>query len=245
MKWLPCYLLIAFLGISCASSKIDRSSAHSRLKVGDFFLKNSRYDEALAEYNSIKQDFPYSPKVVSAELRIADVYFKKKAWSEAETAYTVFRELHPAHKNSDYVIFKIAESIFKQLPSTVDRDIQRSKSAALYYNQVLRNYPQSPWRKDALRKNQEVLEMLAQKEIYIADFYFQRKKYVSALGRYKGVVTQYPKSSQYIKALKFTALSAHYTDQRPTTQRYLTLLKKVAPRSPEFQSLRGLIRYGK
>ena len=76
-------------------------------------------------------------------------------------------------------------SFFNQLPSTIDRDLSVAKRAIYYFDLVTDKYTDSDYAPKAAEKRTEARKMLAQKDLYIADFYFKRKNYSSALGRYE------------------------------------------------------------
>jgi outer membrane protein assembly factor BamD len=132
----------------------DTSKASGAFGLAKQLEDDERYEEALAQYRDLKNRFPYSQYAVSAELQIAEIQFKKEAFIEAQGAYQLFKELHPKHPRIDYVTFKIGESIFMQLPSTIDRDLSVAPAAIREFNILLRDYPNSQYRESAKEKAQ-------------------------------------------------------------------------------------------
>ena len=102
-------------------------------------------------------------------------------------------------------------SFYKQLPSTIDRDLSVADRAILYFDEVINSYSASPYVKEAQEHKTKALKMLAEKEYYIGNFYFIREKYDSALGRFEGLIARYPGLGQDAKALYGAAVSAYKT----------------------------------
>jgi outer membrane protein assembly factor BamD len=99
---------------------------------------------------------------------------------EAAAAYLLFRDFHPRHEKIPYVIFRIAESFYKQIPDTIDRDLEPAMEAIKYYDEVRVKYADSSYKPQAEKKIKRAKRMLREKDQYIADFYFKTKKYAPA-----------------------------------------------------------------
>ena len=122
---------------ACSSTdKIDTATAEGAFKLAEKYEKDERYDEAITYYSDVKNKFPYSSLATAAELKIADIEFQRENFPEAESAYKVFREFHPTHEKSDYVIYRLGLSIFNQLPPTTDRDLSLAAVAIENFDTV-------------------------------------------------------------------------------------------------------------
>jgi outer membrane protein assembly factor BamD len=176
MKFLLLMLLLA-----CASDKPDgRTAAEILFKEAEELVKSERYILATEKLNAIKTQHPYSFYATPAELLHADVLFLQESYVEAAAAYLLFRDFHPRHEKIPYVVFRIAESYHKQIPTTIDRDLEPAVESIKYYEEVLQKYPDSSYRPKAAKRIQQAKKMLRQKDQYIADFYFKTKKYSAA-----------------------------------------------------------------
>lgn len=206
---LPIIFALCLLVMNCSSSeKIDSSTAEGHFQLAQRFEEKERYDEAIAHYSDVKNKHPYSKFATAAELKIADIQFKREAWIEAQGAYQVFKELHPKHEKIAYVTHQLAASYFNQLPSTIDRDLSLADKVVLYADEVVNSYPTSEHVESAKEYRRKALRMLAEKELYIGHFYFIRKKYDSALSRYEDLLKVYPNSGLDADALYGAAVSA-------------------------------------
>lgn len=187
-KILVCILLSIFV-ISCATKRPEgNTEAEVLFKEAQDLISKKRYILATERLNTIRSQFPYSYYATHAELLQADVLFSQENYPESAAAYILFRDFHPKHENMGYVIFRIAESFYRQLPSTFDRDLSAGAEAIKYYQELLDSYSNSEYVKGAEERINKVTEMMLQKEVYIADFYFKTKDFSAALSRYENVL---------------------------------------------------------
>lgn len=234
---------VAFTLSGCSSvEKYDTSTPEGAFKLAEEYENDERYEESVAKYTDVKNKYPYSRFAVQAELKIADVQFKREAFVEAQFAYQTFKDLHPKHPQIDYVTFRLGLSFFNQLPSTIDRDLTLADKAILYFDEVMTSYPQSQYVVEAKEKKAAAQKMQAEKEIYIAEFYMKKKQYDSALGRYEGVVKTYSQGGSVgfePVALLGAVRAAKGAGDRDKLSRYVRLLLKQYPNSDEAQQARS------
>jgi outer membrane protein assembly factor BamD len=225
----------------CSSADKHADSPEGSYALAQQFDKDERYDEAIKHYQDLKNKFPYSRYATMSELAIADDYFKQESYPEAQVAYQAFKDMHPKHPQVDYVTYKLAMSFFNQLPSTVDRDLSLAKSAILYFDEVLTQYPNSQYASECRDKKIATLKMLAGKEQYIADFYYKRSKYDSALLRYDDLLNKYPNLGFDEKALSRAAICAARSGEPDKAKKYLSTLESKFPKSGEISAARRAI----
>ena len=87
-------------------------------------MEDGRYLLATEKLNQLKNQYPYSFYATPSELMLADILYKQENYVEAAASYLLFKEFHPKHEKIAYVIYKIAESYYEQIPETYDRDLQ-------------------------------------------------------------------------------------------------------------------------
>lgn len=234
--------LFSLFFMNCqAPETVDLSTAEGSYNYALSLSKKSRNDEALAYLAQVKNKFPYSKYATLSELKTADIFFKRKFWEDAEGAYKVFKELHPKHPQSDYVTFQIANCVFEQMPSTIDRDLSLASKALLYFNETTKSYPNSKWAEAAEKKKIEIRKMLAQKELYIADFYLKREIYNSALKRYENILRDFQNLGLNAKALFGASVSAYKAKNIIKTKQYFKRLASLFPNSPEYTDAKNII----
>ncbi len=178
------FFLVLFLG-ACSTDEKKAQTAEDLFKSAQYFEENERFEEAIRRFNEVRQKFPYSKVAIDAELKIADVYYKQESFAESQIAYEAFREQHPQHEKADYVTYKIAQSYFEQLPTTIDRDLSVAPQALANFKELVKDYPESEFVADSQNKIISIQTKMAEKVKYIAEFYYKKKAYLSALERFE------------------------------------------------------------
>lgn len=226
--------LVTFGLFGCAESEvIDVNSAKGAFTRGERLAKNERFEEAIAYFHQVKNKYPYSKYAVAAELKVANIQFDRERYIEAETDYRLFKEFHPTHPEIDFVTFRLGLSYFKQLPDTIDRDLTLAHKAILYFDEVINSYSKSKYVPEARNYKREALKKLAGKEEYIANFYFIRKMYDSALGRYVDLLQKYPNIGYNKQALYGATISAYRDKNYAAARKYFQKLAATFPKSDE------------
>jgi outer membrane protein assembly factor BamD len=181
--------IFLFLLFSCSTERPKGATeAEILFKEAKELIEKSRFIQASEKLNAIRSQYPYSFYATPAELLQADVLFAQESYAESASAYILFRDFHPKYNEISYVLFRISESFYRQLPSTFDRDLSAGVEAIKYYNELLQNYANTEYVKDASARILQIETMLEKKQIYIADFYFKTKDYEAAKARYEEVL---------------------------------------------------------
>ena len=198
-------VLILFCAIflfSCATKRPEGSTeAEILFKEAKDLISKSRFIQANEKLNAIRSQFPYSYYATHAELLQADILFSQENYAEAASAYILFRDFHPKHSELGYVIFRISESFYRQLPSTFDRDLTAGVEAIKYFKELIQSYPNTEYVKDAQSRINQIEAMIEQKEIYIADFYFRTKDFEAAKSRYEDILKSLKNNDERLKIL--------------------------------------------
>ncbi len=188
----PHIIVFLLLLLSCASEKPEgKTEAEVLYKEAKNLIDEGHYLLATEKLNKIKSEHPYSFYATPAELLQADVLFLQESYVEAAAAFLLFRDFHPKHEKSDYVLFKIAESYYMQIPETYDRDLASAHEAIKYFNELVRVYPNSQYLSDTKKKINYCNEMIRQKEKYIADFYYKTEVFDAARFRYLDIIKSF------------------------------------------------------
>lgn len=192
MRILILFFIVVTLGTSCSTSRPEGTTeAEVLFKEAERMIEAGRYILATEKLNRIRSKYPYSYYATFAELKAADVLFLQENYADAAAAYIVFRDFHPRHKKSDYVLWKIGESFYKQTPDTFDRDLSSAFESIKYLKDLKRIYPDSEYTKNADEKIAACEEMIRLKEKYIADFYYKTDVYDAARFRYKNIIEEF------------------------------------------------------
>jgi outer membrane protein assembly factor BamD len=172
--------LIALVAVfnlgGCSGKPVNESDPKAMYEDADQDVKNDRFLLALDKLRVIKSKFSYSSYGALAQLRMGDVYFLQESYPEAAAAYEAFVELYPKHEKAPYSVFRSGEAYFKDIPSTIARDLKSAESAILAFTQYLKRYPGGEFSVQAREMKSKSYNKLADKEFEIANFYIRRKK---------------------------------------------------------------------
>jgi outer membrane protein assembly factor BamD len=221
------YLVLLVL-FSCASDPPKGDTEAEVLFKEALQLKDDEhYIQATARLNDLKNRFPYSYYATPAELLLADILFLQENYIDAAASYLVFKDFHPKHKKIPYVIYRIAESFFMQVPDTYDRDLSAAHEAIRYYNIILMNYVQSEYAKEANKKINTCKKMILSKEQYIADFYFKTEVYEAALWRYQYILKNFKNKKLTKHSMERSILASANLKKYNECNRYISAYSPI------------------
>ncbi len=232
-------LIVLPFFLSCASEEKNANTAEGLFKIAQEYDEAERYDVAVQKYADVKNKFPYSSVATAAELAIADLYFKRESFSEAQISYQNFRDLHPKHLKTDYVIFKTGLSFFMQLPDSTDRDLTVANDAIYHFDEVVKNFPNSSYVKEAKENREKAFVMLAQKEIYIAEFYLRQEKFEASLTRFENVLNKYSGYGLDPKALAGAVQAAANSNNLAKQKKYSDQLQSKYSNSDQAKLIKA------
>lgn len=165
-------------------------TAQELFEAGNDAMREKDYVSASGYFSKLKDNFPFSPYSVEAELSLADCYFLDEEWGPAVEAYKEFESLHPRHQAIPYVLFNIGMANMNGYPS-IDRPSTQIEEAYSYFQRLRESYPNTEYAAVAGEKMVECRRLMAEHEMFYADFYFRMARYTSALVRYNTVIEQF------------------------------------------------------
>jgi outer membrane protein assembly factor BamD len=187
-------VLIQVGHFGCSGKPIEEQDPGAIYKAAEDDISTDHYLLAIDKLRLIKNKYPYSKYALDAQLRLADVYFMQESYAEAALAYESFRDLHPKHEKVGYAMFRVGLSYYKDIPSPLSRDLTPAQKAVDAFNDFLHRFPADPNMKEATDDLADCRKQLAEKELYIANFYFKRNFFDSAKGRYRKLIDLYPET---------------------------------------------------
>lgn len=177
-------------------------SAEALFNEGMEFFNNKKYARAIDRLQRVKAEFPFSPQLTQAELKLAEAYYLNKQYPEAISAFKEFQTIHPTNENIPFVIYHLGLAHFDQFTS-IDRDQKMTEIAKGYFETVVRNHPNSPYAEKAKEKLAKSEQYLAEHEFNIARFYFNEKNYPAARDRFEEILRRFPNNPAAPQALYY------------------------------------------
>ena len=169
------------------SSKVDPYELYKEgleaFERNDYFFANKKFSEA--ELNFDKPELAAKSALMSS-YSLYGINF----YEEAEENIKRFLKKYPGDKNKIYAHYLLAIVYFEQM-SDEKKDLKPLQDASNQINFFLENYPDTDYAIDLKFKKDLINNQLASKELYIAKFYIETKKWVPAIRRLKNIVENF------------------------------------------------------
>ncbi len=160
-------------------------------------------EEAIELFQQVLDNYPNTKFALLSEIGLADAYFYKNEYDEAQLRYSEFYTLHPGNELTPYAIY-MSGRCFEEISSSYDRDLTPVNNAIAEFTKLKVSYPESQFTEDSKARLLKLYEKVAKKEFYIGRFYYRRKLYHSAIDRLKNLLENYPDFSGREVALYYT-----------------------------------------
>jgi outer membrane protein assembly factor BamD len=195
---------------SSSAAKPD-PTAEALFDEGTRYFKEKRYARSIDALTKLKAEYPFSPQLTEAEFKIADAYYLNQQYPEAINALKEFQSMHPTNENIPLVVYRLGQAHLDQF-TAADRDQKNTEIAKSYFENVIANYPKSPYAAEAREKLAKCLEYLAEYDFNVASFYLKQEKYPAARERFEEIVRKYRGTPAAAKSLFF--LGESYRNER-------------------------------
>ena len=108
-----------------------------------------------------------------------------------------------------YAYYLLAICYYEQIVDE-KKDLQSIVNAKKNFNIILNNYPDSEYAIDAEFKIDLIDDILAAKEMYLGRYYFEKKKWIPAINRFREIVDNYD-TTIYAEEALHRLVEVHYT----------------------------------
>jgi outer membrane protein assembly factor BamD len=167
---------------------------------GEKDLDRRRYAEARVAFTKIVERHPQSSYTPRARFLIGESYYREAEWDKAIKEFETFLSFYPRHQIADLVQFRLAMSYYDQV-KPVEQDQAITAKAMEAFKTLAREYPESRYAADALAKIDICRGRLAQKELFVASYYFNQANPAAARQRLENVIKNYPRTLVIPEAL--------------------------------------------
>jgi outer membrane protein assembly factor BamD len=218
--------------VSCggqkAAKKVD--SPGNLYVQGVDFMKQKKYDKAIANFTKVRENYPFDPIALVAQVKQGDAHFEKKEYQMAAGIYEDFINSHPEDENAAYALKRVGECYEKLSPS-LDRDQANTYKAVERFTFLKNRYGSSTYARDIDAHLKNLTEKLAARELYVGEFYYRTEKYNAAVMRLEYFLMKFPEAKDRDKALYYLAQSYKELNKPDKSQHYLDRLKQEYPKS--------------
>lgn len=163
-------------------------------------LNARRWSSASDQFNAVEQNYPYSSWAVNAQLMQGYSQYLQNKYTDAIGTLDQFIQLHPAHRDIAYVYYLRALCYYEQI-ADIERDQRGTEQAMNALREVVNQFPDSPYARDARLKIDLCFDHLAGKEMEVGRFYEKQHLYEAAIGRFQQVVDDFQTTNHVPEAL--------------------------------------------
>ena len=192
-------ILILFFGVSCTKEETKKSIIKENdldlqvleaYKEGKKALEDGDVLFAAKKFNEAEILFPQSKWAPKSALMAAYSYYVQDYYGDAVSELERFLKIYPNYTNIDYAHYLLAISYYEQIVDE-KKDTQSILKAKDSFKFIINNFPNTEYASDAEFKINLIDEILASKEMYLGRYYFQKKKWIASINRFRTVVDDY------------------------------------------------------
>ena len=217
LKILVCIIILILFG-SCSKevSKKDLIKEKSlELQVEEAYregieaLNDGDVLFAAKKFNEAEILFPQAVSAPQSALMAAYSYYTQDYYGDAIAELKRFLKVYPTHKDLGYAYYLLAICYYEQIVDE-KKDLQAIINAKENFNIILKNYPNTEYAIDAEFKIDLINDILAAKEMYLGRYYFERKKWIPAISRFREIIDEYD-TTIYTEEALHRLVEVHYT----------------------------------
>ena len=238
--YLVTFLLVLILS-SCSSNE---EMPDERLVEKELYdqaqsrLKNGSFSTAIMSLEALEARFPFGRYAEQAQAELIYAYYMNSQFEAAQSAAERFINLHPRHSHTGYAFymrglasFTDDSGIFSRYfqSDLAKREVVMAQTSFDELSDFISRYPNSKYVPHAKQRMIYLKNLLAEHEIYVADFYMKRGAYLAAIGRAKYVIEHLPNTPQTPYALSILIEAYEILDYKELRQTSLNILKTNYP----------------
>jgi outer membrane protein assembly factor BamD len=193
------FFLIVLFCFSCSKKEIEKSTINEvnlesqmieAYEEGLKQLKNGDIIFAAKKFNEAEILFPQSQSAPKSALMAAYAYYSQDYFGDAISELQRFVKIYANHKDIDYAYYLLAICFYEQIADET-KDLQSILKAKENFILVATRYPNTEYALDSEFKIDLINDILASKEMYVGRYYFDKKKWIPAINRFRTVTDNY------------------------------------------------------
>ena len=212
------FLIFFVLGNSCSKESIKQSTINEKsldLQVLEAYqggleaLDDGDVLYAAKKFNEAEILFPQGKWAPKAALMAAYSYYTQDYYGDSIAELERFIKVYPLHKDLVYAYYLLSVCYYEQIVDE-KKDLQAIIKAKKNFQIIIKNYPNTEYAMDAEFKIDLINDILAAKEMYIARYYFDKKKWIPAINRFRKITDEYD-TTIYAEEALHRLVEVHYT----------------------------------
>ena len=225
-------LLLFIFCISCSKEKLVKTEikeknldlqVYAAYEEGLKFLEQGDSLFAAKKFNEAEILFPQSIWAPKSALMAAYAYYIQDYYGDSIAELERFIKIYSKHENLDYAYYLLAICHYEQIVDE-KKDLQTIINAKNSFEFLIKTYPNTEYALDAEFKLELINDLLAAKELYIGRYYFDKKKWIPAINRFRTIIDEYD-TTIYVEEALHRLVEVHYTiGLKDEAQKYAELL---------------------
>ena len=168
-------------------------------------LKNGSFSTAILSLEALESRFPFGRYAEQAQAELIYAYYMNSQFEASQSAAERFINLHPRHSHTGYAFYMKGLAAFTDdsglfsryfQSDLAKREVVMAQTSFGELSEFITRYPDSKYVPHAKQRMIYLRNLLAEHEIYVADFYMKRGAYLAAIGRAKYVIENLPNTPQ-------------------------------------------------
>ena len=231
IKIILIFLLLVFFS-SCSKKIVEKSIIKEKdielqmIEAYEQGIKELKRGDALfaaKKFNEAEILFPQSDYAPKAALMAAYSYYSQNYYSDAIAELERFLKIYPNHYNIDYAEYLMGLCYYEQIVDE-KKDLKSISDSKRIFSNIILKYPNTDFAVDAEFKLDLINDILAAKETYIGRYYFDKKKWIAAINRFRIVTDNYD-TTIYVEEALHRLVEIHYIiGLEDEAKRYANLL---------------------
>ena len=211
-------IFLVFFNLSC-SKEIKKESLikekNIELQVLEAYSEGMRELEAgdvlyaAKKFNEVEIMFPQSIWAPRSTLMAAYAYYSQDYYFDTIEELKIFLRKYPNHERIDYAHYMMALTYYEQIVDE-KKDLNSVLLAKEKFQYVIKEFPNTDYALDSKFKLGLINDVLASKEMYLGRYYFDRKKWIPSINRFRKVIDDYSQTI-YVEEALHRLVEVHYT----------------------------------
>ena len=203
---------------SCSKEPINKSTIKEKsleLQVQEAYnegmdsLEGGDVLYAAKKFNEAEMLFPQAKSAPQSALMAAYSYYTQDYYGDAIAELERFLKVYPTHKDLVYAYYLLAVCYYEQIVDE-KKDLRSITKAKKNFNIILRDHSNTEYAIDAEFKIDLINDILAAKEMYLGRYYFDKKKWIPAINRFREIIDNYD-TTIYAEEALHRLVEVHYT----------------------------------
>ncbi|QWD86289.1 outer membrane protein assembly factor BamD [Polynucleobacter paludilacus] len=173
-------------------------------------LNDADYAKCGKYFDKLEARFPFGPYSQQAQINAAYCYWKAQEQAQALVAIDRFIKLYQGSPNLDYAYYLKGLITFNDDLGWLgkftgqdlsERDPKAAKEAFESFKTVVVRFPDSKYAPDSIDRMRYIVNSLADADVIVARYYYQRGAYLAAANRAQLVIRDYDRAPAVEEAL--------------------------------------------